>query len=845
MSEASLTCALRARRQKLFNNCDWNGIDFVEVSADQVSLCLHFFGGLPKQIHPTDKSIKGGRHASDIRNILPANVLIEGGRRVTDIRVIDVRPEPAHDSDLDDCLKVTLDKPGDFSVYKLRLVERGGKPLDGFDPRYACIEFSFKLDCASELDCKTHSDCPPESFAAPDINYLAKDFASFRQLIYDRLSVTLPGWSERHAPDLGVTLVEILAYAADHLSYYQDAVATEAYLETARLRTSVRRHLRLIDYNLHDGVNARALVTVWVSADVTIQDPGTFHFVTGFDGIEASGGGIADEAQLAAQADGAFEVFEPIVACPPGPVVFRAAHSNIRFYTWGDEECCLAKGATRAALLDEGAPGEDGVQRSLKLKPGDILIFEEVLGPESGSPSDADLSRRHAVRLTNCVKSKDKLLGKLVLEVEWSQEDALPFSLCLSARRGPPDCDWLRDISVARGNVILVTHGKTASEFLGPVDEDLVLAECACEGSVIESSVIAKKFAPQLRYGPLLFSDPVSRDGPVTQVFVRDPSVATPEICLVDKQSGESWTPISSLMDTSGESLSFVAECSDDGLARLRFGDGMFGRKPDAGARFTAKYRVGKSERGNVGCDTISYIVLKNLFLNRVTIIPRNPLAAAGGAAPQSVEEARIIAPGLLKSRRQRAVTAQDYAEIAARNAKLQGAAASLRWTGSWREASVSIDPLRSEAPTPGLVAEVEGELSVYRRMGHDLSVGAARYVPIDLKIEVCVVPHHARADVLRALRKTFAASSSGGYFNPDNLVFGGSVRLSPIVAAAQAVEGVQTVKVTKLERLGFPDPAVVGSGILKLGAEEIAQLANDPDFPEHGRITLTLRGGR
>ena len=44
----------------------------------------------------------------------------------------------------------------------------------------------------------------------------------------------MPDWQERHVPDIGVALVELLAYVGDYLSYYQDAVATEAYLETAR-----------------------------------------------------------------------------------------------------------------------------------------------------------------------------------------------------------------------------------------------------------------------------------------------------------------------------------------------------------------------------------------------------------------------------------------------------------------------------------------------------------------------------------------------------------------------------------------------------------------------------------
>ena len=68
----------------------------------------------------------------------------------------------------------------------------------------------------------------------PEIDYLAKDYASFRQLMLDHLALRVPGWTERSEADLGIVLVEILAYVADYLSYYQDAVATEAYLGTAR-----------------------------------------------------------------------------------------------------------------------------------------------------------------------------------------------------------------------------------------------------------------------------------------------------------------------------------------------------------------------------------------------------------------------------------------------------------------------------------------------------------------------------------------------------------------------------------------------------------------------------------
>jgi len=62
-------------------------------------------------------------------------------------------------------------------------------------------------------------------------------------------------------------------------------VATEAYLETARLRTSVRRHTRLVDYRLGEAVSARLVVHVEVApgtgpatvatGDVALDAPGS------------------------------------------------------------------------------------------------------------------------------------------------------------------------------------------------------------------------------------------------------------------------------------------------------------------------------------------------------------------------------------------------------------------------------------------------------------------------------------------------------------------------------------------------------------------------------------------
>ena len=75
MPADALTCRIDERRRRLFGNPAWNGIDFIEVSDDQYTLSVYFFGTAPK-------------------NLTPQNVRIDGGRRVTGIKAVAISPAP-------------------------------------------------------------------------------------------------------------------------------------------------------------------------------------------------------------------------------------------------------------------------------------------------------------------------------------------------------------------------------------------------------------------------------------------------------------------------------------------------------------------------------------------------------------------------------------------------------------------------------------------------------------------------------------------------------------------------------------------------------------------------------
>ncbi|MFB7635744.1 putative baseplate assembly protein [Streptomyces sp. NPDC056149] len=1066
-----------------------NGVDEVEVSEDGRTLTVTFLGKAP-------------------HGLRPENVRIDGGRRITGIEALEITVEREEDPELDDRLVVTLDRVGDFSPYRLSVVETdpygrpGGAPFPGFDQRYFSAEFSFRPNCPTPFDCVDGDGGadghgvpgpggPPDALRSPApvssptpvIDYTARDYATLRQVVLDRLRLTTPEWVERNPADLGTTLVELLAYTADQISYQQDAVATEAYLDTARSRVSVRRHVRLIDYPMHDGCTARAFVALEAVAPLTLP-PGSFRFAavdyrTYGPRDRPELGTVLDDRELAVLAErGSLEVFEPVVR--DAPLTLLPQHNTVRLWTWGGEVCGLPKGATRATLTDDWVD-EDGGRRQLALAPGDLLLFEEVKGPRTGTPGDQDPTHRQVVRLRSVTPAVDHLLGRPVLEVTWGPEDALTFPLRLSTLGGR-DCAPVEDVSVARGNVLLVDHGRTldgdgdgdgyegggrlpevapetvtvppvpavlpscgppafgcwdgghggnevarllgdlidraedgreltpddvrrlftavgeeAAERAGiglasaglraeKVTPGTAYAQAAALRTLLAQSVypgIAPRFRPVLGRAPvvqavpfpqprhiaagqaehlaavpervrarlvelwrsardrdgldeaevaelavlfglrllaelelvrhpvralreLLHRSPHLLDGKLRRLAVltararagtvldartaweiahtwgagyadgldpeepvlhgpaaavhQDPREALPAIRLREispggEERGPQWLPRRDLLRSGPRDRHLVGELGDDGRLALRFGDGRYGARPTPGARLAVHYRIGGGPAGNVGAGAIGHLVLRRDPEESDAAEPlpvvgvRNPLPAVGGTGPEPLEQVRQLAPLDLKRTRLRAVTAEDYAALAADLPGVQRAAAQIRWTGALQEARVAIDAYGTQEPTPALLDGIGYALEGYRRIGHDLVVQPARWAPLDVALTVCAEPGHQHGQILAELYRVLGGrvlpGGRLGFFHPDALTFGEPVRLSRLVAVAAAVPGVRSVVVDRLRRMFHEDRGEREAGVLRLGPLEIARCDNDPDRPENGRLVIELGGGR
>ena len=782
MSGACISCGSERRRQLVRTTLVagkpiLNGIDFVEVAPSQTKLVVSF-------IHPLN-AVTGAPALG------PLNFRIEGGVRVRPIRIIGFAANVSAGT-----VTLTVSEPGDFSLYRLRLVSGLGSdtPPATFDVALSALDVDFKAACPNPFDCRPGDAPSREPPPAPVIDYLAKDYLGFRRLMLERMSVTAPSWTERNPADMGVMLVEALAQTADDLSYFQDAVATEAYLGTANKRRSIRGHARLLDYRLDEGLSART----WVAIDPVDagKDGATIPAGTRVQTVKADPSGSGAEPPV---------VFETL-----HDRVIRAKHVQISFHNWSGQTCCLARGATRASLVDT----------ELSLAVGDTILLRQTANPDTGEAQLADPRLRQVVRLTEVEPVSDALTGTPTLSVAWDAEDALAFDLPLigeTKSMGPET-----PLAHVNANIVLAEQGASETRAKG--------------SGAIRRDTLRRRFRlPGIRIAVgVPYDDSAAREAPASRAIRPDRLKAVPRVWL--EGDDLEWEPLPDLLGTNPSMTKFVVESGGDfDHTVLRFGDGRLGRAPVGPVDdFTLHYVAGIGAAGNVGEGTLKVVP----SVTGVSAI--NPLPAEGAREPEPLAAVRLAAPYAFKKNK-RCVTPADYARRAEAFPGIQRATAYRCWTGSWYSTFIVVDRLEGAALdarfADALLAFIEPE----RMTGDDLAIVEPRRVPLDIALRVCLADTYRARDVEVALRKALGRS---GFFDPDRFSFGDPVYLSALIAAAAAVGGVDHVTATRFQRWGRAPKGELDAGLLAVDGREIVSCDNDSELPRK-RAARSRDGGR
>lgn len=802
--QASIRARLE-RRGQVAQHPTLCGIDFVQAvqQGDGWRLYVYF---IPSVSSEPKSSIPATLTIDSIR-------FVRSGEEVSELRVQAITPSETapHILVVDVEWRIVIDDPQQHLFYVLDL-----QAVIGLDPWFARSAFFLLPTLSVDPKPIPHAALSHTLEPEPHLDYLAKDYLSFRHMMLEQLSRNAPEWRSRNVADLGIMLVELLAYAGDYMSYYQDAVATEAYLATARQRMSIRRHARLLDYHMHHGSNARAWVQLQVEASEGVPLACQTPLLTAAIGSSGPRVYVENYQEVYAQnrplKHGGHHIFETLE-----DATLWEAHNRMDLYTSDHTVYTLAEGATTATLAGSYS----------QLKEGDVLIFEVVDERLLAVLMPTQLERAHAVRLNAPpTVTKDPDTGDAITEITWHTMDALPRPFPVTIHLAGYHATAA---TAVRGNIVLADYGRTI------VKEPLSLVPG--HGT----------YGPQLRYGDLTYAasyhKPTQRRLPATGTLAPPERDAHARIHLHDRTHKQRWRVRQDLLRSDRFAPDFVVETGFEGYIMLRFGNNVFGRKPSPHTQFEVTYRIGNGQVGNVGTGAIKHVVTDD---TRISLV-RNPLPARGGRDPENLEDVVLLAPEAFKVQK-RAVTLDDFVAFAKKQPHVLDAVAQLTWKNNWADVNVFVAAEKGNAQVSVVCAHVATALEPYRLLGYRLQVLPPTYVPLIITLKVVVETGYVLSAVQRQLQETFStkmvAPNDIGFFAPEQFVFGQPLYRSQVVARAIGVAGIVQVKVVQFERLQArkATPSTPVPDQIDVQATEIIRLDNDPFQPKNGHITFILR---
>lgn len=861
-SVASLAAARQSRRGRLQASSAVMGLDRVEATprgaSGEWTLRAVFVDG-PSQ----------GSRVHMLAGVEPWHLTLArpGSNAPAPLRLLAVEPDPAAPGD---ALLVRAQRTGPGAAADGATCLLGLVDLAFIDPLFAAA--SFRLGGAPPAD---DAAAPPPAIAEAtvEIDYLARDATALATAMLDRMTLAVPRWTERNPADQGVMLVELLAFAGDMLAYRQDAVGTEAWPEYARTRPSLRRHARLLGSRPFDGQNARTLACLDIDPDLPRlpgadpDAPPSFPLAAGTPLLTPwpNQPVAVDPQHYQRRLPADVRVFEAM-----HPRALWPVNNSRVVYTWGSPLYALPRGATAATLVLPPKRRDWDPPPAELLRRGDLVVFEQwrVVAGER-QPVGA-----WPVRLTaDPVATADPLApGILLTAISWHSDDALPVDFVVAA---PVDGVVQSDLTVLRGNVVIADHGRRRPDAavcpdaslgrvaipLGlPATVDLDASQALADAGTLPADGRLDPLARLTVADPLALPD----GGSARAALDRRPDRALPVVALAEQIDGPrqtrlvdrgllgsnsprlpgapataAWRQRADLLQSRPADRDYVVEFDEQGHANVRFGDGTHGRARTPGARYQAIWREGAGRAGNIGARTLAHVVTDQPGVLAVT----NPVAATGGRDPDDLERIRAA---LLRAPadRVRCITVADWTAaaralqdvaLAAVDARRSGTGDAI-WLHLYRHDDRPIDGDFARAATARLRA-----LAI---AGTEIIVTGPARVPLDIGLRLRLDPSApraaVRADVARRVGAWLGHRSSAA----GRIGFGETVHQSALIERAMATAGVLAAEVEVFRRLSDPG-ATAPARQIAVDDIELPEIGTTADDLDHGRLTLTIEGGR
>jgi hypothetical protein len=878
--------ALEVRAQNLGS---LNGVELVlvtlhpAVNPTQALLDVHFYN--TNQLNDIfDDFDNGVRTAHDLFP-LSGGLRKPAGALSDQVKVIDIAKVAGQNQ----VLRLTVEPIGDYSTYTLSV------NYQDIDPLLSEIEFKFRPGCFNL--CQPDWDAPLAPKTNPPIDYLAKDFESFRHTMITWMGQQVPNWEPTSEADLDQVLLELFSVAADELSDYQDRVVNEAYLGTARKRVSLARHARLMDYHLHQGNQASTKLALQVKAPDILTDgfmawtDGEFNqsstivfahhrttsplfelapaLQTDLDAAAVSAAlrqafddrqwTLSSSVTITITSLGAAWLIDDsgehrtfCVRKESGRIYVYAPNLDQRLnqmslYTWSEAVPTLKAGSTQADLKVDPTGDEDMakyVETLIRDEAVTTLLVQEELNPLTGQEPGRDPTKRQLLRLLpgdenrelRATAMQDPVTSEWYVRVRWKDEDKLKYNYCFTVECG---AETVNDVSAFYGNLVNVHHGRLEQVIFREPGVTLAISgEKHYEKLTAQGRDITICRLPS---GPLAYTN----TAPGGEI----PPRSTLKVEVEVGGDRDPWDEAIDLVhsdDSDERGDHFVVETDEEGFSLIRFGDGTNGRKLPPEAVVHCQYQIGDGLEGNIGAEMLTRFTGMSSPSANITQI-WNPFDADNGRAPEPVAELIRRVPEAYRYRQLRAVTLRDYVNRAEELQQVSKASARYMWTGSWRTVRVTVDPVGATSVSEALEEKVMRHLEAVRLIGEDLEIRPPEFVPLEIEVSLCIHSDYWVEHIREILEQEFSDGYTPdgrlGFFHPDRWTFGQALHESQLVGPIQAVRGVDHVLEVKMKRW---NAATSGkAGVITVRSNEIILVKNDPDHKEHGTILFDIQGGR
>jgi len=287
---------------------------------------------------------------------------------------------------------------------------------------------------------------------------------------------------------------------------------------------------------------------------------------------------------------------------------------------------------------------------------------------------------------------------------------------------------------------------------------------------------------------------------------------ATLEVEVSEHGRFQAWQQVAHFGDSDAHSQVYLFDAAT-GL--VQFGDGIRGKRPPAKSRIRAAYyRHGGGSEGNLPADS-----LKKLAGNNTLYQLRHEWPTRGGIDAETVAEAERRIPAHL-SHRNRAVTADDFAELAENNpvnpvaraqtvpGLLPGTSISAARPNVPGVVSVFVLPPAAQAlaaaprPSVGLLKDVYDYLDQRKLLGTELYVLSPQFVPVALSVSVRIVDPTREQETLNAIHAAllnYLWSLAPGGPDRSGWAMGRDIAINELSAVTARVAGVLSVNGLRL----------------------------------------------